>query len=38
MDMTAMKKAGTRFARWFKSLKDRNRPARRWYEHSIYNG
>lgn len=35
--MTAIKKTGTRVARWFKSLKQKNQTARRWYEYSIYN-
>jgi hypothetical protein len=36
--MTAIKKTSSRVARWFKSLKEKNRTSRRWYEHSIYNG
>jgi hypothetical protein len=35
--MTAIKKTGSHVARWFKSLKQKNRTARRWYEHSVYN-
>jgi hypothetical protein len=37
--MTGIKKTGARVARWFKSLKGKNRTARRWHEHDhqIYN-
>jgi hypothetical protein len=35
--MIATKNTGTRFARWLKSFKQKNRAARRWYEHSMYN-
>jgi hypothetical protein len=32
--MTAMiKKTSSRFARWFKEFRERNRPPYRWYEH-----
>ena len=35
--MTAtMKKAGKRFAQWFKTFRDKNRPPYRYYEHSLY--
>ncbi len=32
----AMKKTGRRFAQWFKTLREKNRPPYRWYEHSLY--
>jgi hypothetical protein len=34
--MTAMKQTGTRFARWFKTFREKNRPPYRYYEHSMY--
>jgi len=34
--MTAVKQTGTRFARWFRAFRDKNRPARRYYEHGLY--
>jgi hypothetical protein len=34
--MTAIKKTGTRLIRWFKQFREKNRPPRRWYEHSMY--
>ena len=32
----ALKKTGTRFARWFKAFREKNRPASRWYEHDYF--
>lgn len=34
--MTAVKQTGKRFARWFKTFRDKNRPPYRYYEHSLY--
>jgi hypothetical protein len=34
--MTAVKKTGKRFARWFKAFREKNRPPYRYYEHSLY--
>ena len=34
--MTAMKKTGKRFARWFKQFRENNKPPFRYYEHSLY--
>jgi hypothetical protein len=34
--MKAMKKTGTRLARWFKTFREKNRPLHRYYEHSLY--
>jgi hypothetical protein len=34
--MTTMKKTGKRFARWFKTFRDKHRPPHRYYEHSLY--
>jgi hypothetical protein len=34
--MAAIKKTGTRLARWFKAAREKNRPPYRWYEHSLY--
>jgi hypothetical protein len=31
-----VKKTGSKFARWFKELKEKNRPPYRWYEHDHY--
>jgi hypothetical protein len=35
--MAAIKKTGTRLARWFKAVREKNQPPYRWYEHSLYN-
>ena len=35
--MAAVRKTGTRFARWFKDFRDTSRPPFRWYEYGIYN-
>ena len=32
----AVKNTGTRVVRWFKALREKNRPPYRWYEHSLY--
>ena len=34
----ALKKTGTRFARWFEEFRRQNRPAHKWYEHDLYCG
>jgi hypothetical protein len=34
--MAAIKRTGTRFARWFKKFQEKNRPPYRWHEHSPY--
>jgi hypothetical protein len=31
-----IKKTGTRFARWFNTYREKNRPPYRWYEHGLY--
>jgi hypothetical protein len=31
-----MKNSGIRVVRWFKALKEKNRPPYRWYEPSLY--
>ena len=32
----AAKNTGLRVVRWFKALREKNRPPYRWYEHSLY--
>jgi len=32
----AIKRAGTRFGRWFKSFQEKNRPPHHWDEYSLY--
>ncbi len=34
--MAATKQVGKRFARWFKTFRENNRPPHRYYEHSLY--
>ena len=34
--MAATKKIGKRFVRWFKTVREQNRPPYRHYEHSLY--
>ena len=34
----ALKRTGTRFARWFEEFRRQNRPAHKWYEHDLYCG
>jgi hypothetical protein len=33
---TPEKETGTRFVRWFRRLRDKNRRPYRWYEHDCY--
>jgi hypothetical protein len=35
--MAAIKKTGTRLARRFKAVREKNRPPYRWYECGLYN-
>jgi hypothetical protein len=32
----ALKKTSTQFARWFRTVQEKNRPPYRWYEHDLY--
>jgi hypothetical protein len=34
----ALKKTGTRFARWFEEFRRKNVPPYKWYEHDLYCG
>jgi hypothetical protein len=34
--MTATKKTESGLRRWFKNLKEKNKPPHRWYEHDCY--
>jgi CO/xanthine dehydrogenase Mo-binding subunit len=34
--MAATKKIGKRFVRWFKTVREQNRPPYRHHEHSLY--
>ena len=34
--MAAIKRAGSRLAKWFKTFRDRNRPPYRWHESTHY--
>jgi hypothetical protein len=34
--MTTAAKKATRFLRWLRSVREKNKPPHKWYEHSYY--